>query len=160
MSLATIGLVSSLVGGATFAVFTDEDSNTANTFTAGTLDINVNEVVDNKVSFSNLAPGDSGTTDAFTVSNDGTLELRFDIKQTLTGSLVKENDDKDLAVTLQEQTDGTWANVSSTEDIVLAPDELKTYRLSYSFPLAADDTYQGGTASYQVTFNAEQTRNQ
>lgn len=43
ISLLTIGVVLATVGGATIATFTDTESNTGNTFTAGTIDIAVDQ---------------------------------------------------------------------------------------------------------------------
>lgn len=66
---AALGLA--LVGGGTFAYFSDSET-TNNTFAAGTLDLSINpEVI---VEVDNLAPGDSITRD-FELGNNGTLDI-------------------------------------------------------------------------------------
>lgn len=74
-SLMTIGLVSSLVGGATFAEFSSQQNATSNSFTAGTLSIQISKdgtnfgsdgVSGTWVSPSNWAPGQTV---------DGTISL-------------------------------------------------------------------------------------
>jgi len=63
MSLSTLMVAATLVGGATFADFSDAGTSTGNTFTAGTLDMQINGL-DNVAtavwqSPSNWAPGDT-----------------------------------------------------------------------------------------------------
>lgn len=76
MALAAIGVV------ATGAVFTDSASVTPNTFTTGTIDISTSPT-SAVVSASTMAPGDR-PTGALTVSNDGSLELRYAVQSSAT----------------------------------------------------------------------------
>lgn len=77
LSLLTIVLVASAAVGATRAYFTDTETSSGNTFSAGTLDLKVNGQDDENVvhvSLSNLKPGDGeGTTEHPTISYQWTL---------------------------------------------------------------------------------------
>src|SRR5699024_1890496 len=70
--LLTAALGFSLIGGGTYAYFSDEvEAN--NTFATGTLDLSVNpEAI---VNIDNLKPGDEISRE-FTVTNDGTLDIK------------------------------------------------------------------------------------
>jgi len=71
MGIMSAALGLALVGGGTFAYFSDSET-TSNTFAAGTLDLSVNpEVI---VEVDNLSPGDSITRD-FELGNNGTLDI-------------------------------------------------------------------------------------
>jgi len=75
-SVVTISIVALMVGVGTFALFSDTETSTGNTFTAGTLDLNVDGKDDPNVPFyfaeSNVKPGDSGSK-SVVLSNSGTL---------------------------------------------------------------------------------------
>lgn len=164
-ALATTALGAALIGGGTFAIFTDSAQNANNTFAAGTVDINVTDTSSftgaKHVNISNLAPGDEGSRE-FTVKNDGSLDLKYDVEKALTGTLVKGNQTMDLAVTIEKKgANDTWTVVDpqGTNWIPLAAGATDTYRISYKLPLAADNTYESGSADLQYTFNAQQLRN-
>jgi len=75
ISLAIIGAVSAIVVGATTAYFSDTETSTGNTFSAGTLDLQVNDQNPwTSVAFnvSDVKPGDSGST-TIHLKNVGTL---------------------------------------------------------------------------------------
>lgn len=163
-ALLGTALGAALIGGGTFAIFTDTDKNTNNTFTAGTLDINVGAETVFTGTIANLAPGDTGTQ-TFEVTNDGSLELRYDIAQALEageGTLVLGNAAQDLNFTIEYSTDNgaTYTAVTPGDtNIVMAPEAKHLYRVTYTLPTAADNDYQSGSSDFQLTFNAEQTRN-
>lgn len=71
MSIAAAVLGFMLIGGGTFAYFSDT-AETDSTFAAGTLDINANPTV--VIDVENIKPGDSFYRD-FQLSNDGTLDI-------------------------------------------------------------------------------------
>lgn len=60
-----------LIGGGTFAYFSDQE-NTNNTFAAGTLDLSVDQEA--IINIDNLKPGDTMLRE-FSLSNDGSLEI-------------------------------------------------------------------------------------
>ncbi|MFF0829666.1 TasA family protein [Brevibacillus sp. NPDC003359] len=71
IALAAVGVGSALVGGATFAYFSDQEV-VNNTFAAGTLDLSVNKQVVYDVK--NIKPGDYMVR-YFTIKNSGTLDI-------------------------------------------------------------------------------------
>jgi spore coat-associated protein N len=73
-------LVMGLVGGGTWAYFSDTEQSTGNTLAAGTLDLNINGANSAVTMFnvSNLYPGDSNSAYA-TLSNAGNLAGELDI---------------------------------------------------------------------------------
>jgi predicted ribosomally synthesized peptide with SipW-like signal peptide len=81
LSLATISLVSVVAIGATRAYFSDTETSTGNSFTAGTLDLNLDGGNINVVKFtvSNKAPGDSGTG-YWAVYNAGSIAGYLDLE--------------------------------------------------------------------------------
>ncbi|WP_379158100.1 TasA family protein [Paenibacillus sp. sgz5001063] len=78
MASAALGL--SLIGGGTFAYFSDTATSTA-TFAAGTLDLNSDPSV--IVDIPNLKPGDT-VTRSFKLKNDGTLDIGSILLKTTT----------------------------------------------------------------------------
>lgn len=85
MSLMVIGLVSALVGGATFAIFTDSAVNQNNSFTAGTVNIALDREGNLPlfgapgtalVDATNLYPGWTGQA-TIDVSNAGSLPIEW-----------------------------------------------------------------------------------
>jgi spore coat-associated protein N len=162
-AMMTTAMGAALIGGGTFAIFTDSASNTNNTFTAGTLDINVGSETVFSGTIDNLAPGDTGSQ-TFEVTNDGSLKLRYDIAQTLdngAGTLVLGDATKDLKLTIEYSTDNVnWTPVTPGDNnIEMDPEDKHYYKVSYELPYDADNDYQAGSSDFQLTFDAEQTRN-
>jgi predicted ribosomally synthesized peptide with SipW-like signal peptide len=77
----TIVLVCALMGGGVYAYFSDTETSTGNTFTAGTLDLNLDGGNTNVVKFTvgDVAPGDSGNG-TWTVSNVGSIDGYLDLE--------------------------------------------------------------------------------
>jgi len=89
LSVMVITLACALIGGGIYAVFSDVETSTGNTFTAGTLNLipstsgtgpggkytvtEGGDGVNGKVVFTTLAPGDSGSI-TWTLQNDGNLD--------------------------------------------------------------------------------------
>lgn len=72
MGVATAVLGISLIGGGTYAYFSDQEVS-QNTFAAGTLDLTLNPTA--LVDVSNIKPGDSMFRE-FTLTNNGTLDIK------------------------------------------------------------------------------------
>jgi spore coat-associated protein N len=72
LGVASAALGLSLIGGGTFAYFSDTAESTA-TFAAGTLDLNTNP--EQNVNLTNLKPGDIAVRN-FTLQNNGTLDIK------------------------------------------------------------------------------------
>jgi predicted ribosomally synthesized peptide with SipW-like signal peptide len=76
VSLMTIALVSALIGGGIYAYFSDVETSTGNTFTAGTLDLQVdseNPWTSTAVTVSDMEPGVAAADVDLTCENVGTL---------------------------------------------------------------------------------------
>ena len=73
-------LIIGIIGGGTFAYFSDTETSVSNTLTAGTLDLNINggDIAITTLSVSDVAPGDSGS-DNSTIANVGSLLGELDI---------------------------------------------------------------------------------
>jgi spore coat-associated protein N len=132
---AALGL--SLVGGGTFAYFSDT-VNTQNTFAAGTLDLAVNPNF--VVNIDNIKPGDEIYRE-FTLENNGTLDIGkvlLDTKYNVEDLKSDNTDDfaKHIKVTIMYNTS------SATTPIV----ETTLYDLQNQKPdLTAIDVYEGNT---------------
>jgi spore coat-associated protein N len=152
LAMVSTSLGAALVGAGSFALFTAETANTNNNFTAGTLtleDISGGPIASQAINFSNLAPGDNGTV-TMTVKNNGTLDAWVRINQAASNA-TKRGDLFSGATPLQLG----WDN-----DVVLVPaGGTTTFDVTYLFPLAADNSYQGDTGSFNVVVQAVQARN-
>jgi len=152
MAVVTTTAGAAIMAAGSFALFTSTASNTGNTFTAGTVvvtDTTGGKVAAQEVNFANLAPGD-GKTLQMTVKNEGTLEEWVKIDSaatTLTETGALFGGDTPLTLTL------------TAAPVKLAPGATATFDIPYSFPIAANDTYQGATGSFNVVVDAVQARN-
>ena len=86
ISLMTIAMVGALVGGGVFAYFSDVETSTGNTFTAGTLNLNLTDASENGTEsetltwvFSGIAPGATGGGARLTIVNTGSLNGYLDL---------------------------------------------------------------------------------
>ena len=133
ISLLTILVVAGLVGGGAFAYFSDTETSTTNTFTAGTLDLKVdidqtgneNYVDDPNVNFStivsnaasNLKPGDSQTFN-IGIQNAGSIAGIPTIK--LIGIVNDENGLIEPELTLSPADTADTGELGANIDVVLA----------------------------------------
>ena len=143
--MLVIALTAALIGGATMALFTDTAANTGNSFAAGTVDITVGAtgVI---VGAANMAPGDT-RTGSFTVTNAGSLELRFDVSAATAGAL------------FGGLTPAVVGGLTDDQNIVLAPGASATVTFTVALPIGAGNTYQGAAGTVDFTIAAEQTVN-
>jgi predicted ribosomally synthesized peptide with SipW-like signal peptide len=145
MSMLVIALAAALVGGATMAIFTDTETNTGNTFTAGTVTLGIGSTT-LEANAGNMAPGDV-RGGSFNVTNTGLLELRFDVSAATSGNL------------FAGATPATVGGLADDQNVVLAPGASATVNFTVSLPLAAGNSYQGATGTVDFTIEAEQTAN-
>ncbi|WP_083523467.1 TasA family protein [Methanofollis ethanolicus] len=69
-----IALVALFIGGGTYAYFSDTETSTGNTFSAGTLNLSVGSDSTLPFAFDNLKPGDTGVlADPWRINNTGTI---------------------------------------------------------------------------------------
>ncbi len=87
MSIATLGVVLSLVTVGTMALFTDTETIGANTFSTGTIDLTV-APTSALVTFSNMMPGDT-VTNPLVVGNAGSESLRYAVSSVATNADAK-----------------------------------------------------------------------
>jgi hypothetical protein len=102
ISLVAIGVLTSFMGLGGLSLFTATTDNDGNAFTTGSVDISTNPA-SAFLTMSDMAPGDSVTAQ-LTVSNDGTLDLRYAM------TTVADNDDLlglAAALTLVIRDEGT-----------------------------------------------------
>lgn len=144
-SMLVIALAAALVGGATMALFTDQDTNEGNVFTAGTVDIEAGET-SIIVGADNMAPGDT-VTGSFVVTNVGTLELRYDVSALGSGDL------------FAGATPAVVGALGDDQNVVLVPGASATVTFTVHLPLGADNSYQGAAGLVDFTIAAEQTAN-
>lgn len=140
MSLMAIGLVVGLVGAGTMAYFSDTETSTGNTFTAGTLDIALG-TSSWSADFDNMKPGDT-VTFTLPVNNEGSLPLNYTVTTTLSGTLAGG---VNPCTQVTAPTSGSL-DVGGSVNIVV----------SITMPSAADNEYQGQSGILTVTINAVQ----
>jgi spore coat-associated protein N len=143
------GIGVAAISGGTFALFTASTTNSANTFTAGTVsiqDLTGNGNVFSATQFvSNLAPGDS-ETGKIKVKNNGNLDAWVKLESaTGTGALFLG----DYPITLTLDADV----------VKLAPGAEYEFDVTYSFNSLAGNGYQNATGDVVVKVQAVQARN-
>ena len=106
ISLMTVALVSALIGGGVYAYFSDTETSTGNTFTAGTLDLNLDGGNINVVKFtvSDVKPGDSGGG-SWTVANVGSIAGYLDLESISVSEAIGTTTDPELADEVPPGTD-------------------------------------------------------
>jgi len=125
MGFVTIGLVSSLVGGATFAYFNATVANTGNTFTAGTVKIGESHSLATK---GNIQPGSTGI-DRITVTNsDATLDSNVKMTVTINGN----NDLADAVFITSATYNGVALDLDVNNDGVTTYGELAEQTIDLS----------------------------
>jgi spore coat-associated protein N len=180
--LLLVGVVAASLGVASNAIWTDSEDVDANVFTTGTLDISTNPTTA-VVEYSDMAPGDSTGGQSLTVTNAGTLDLRYAVTMTAdntdTLSLYAE-----LDLTIREEgTDCTTfdGNVLYGPDLpflltgdligdptqgadagdrtltTAAGSEVLCFKVD--LPIGAPNSVQGASTTAVFTFEAEQTDN-
>lgn len=156
LAIASTAVGATLIAAGTSALFTSETSNDGNTFAAGTLKIQLDKPNGNHYfEVSNLAPGDEGEV-PIVVSNTGTLDLRYNIEEYITGPLK----DSDLDVNFYDSK-GNEIEENAPRNIPAG--EKETITAKYSLPLEAGNEFQNTSSTPKTTVdikvNAEQTKN-
>ena len=177
--------LATVVTTATGALFTDSDSIGANTFSAGTIILNTSPTTA-LVSFSGMAPGDLATN-TLTVSNNGSLQLRYAVTSTTTeATLAAQLDTTIWDETAEAVVDGVCdttapgtvlygpADLGSTAgmdligdpatgaqagDRTLAASANDTLCFRVELPLSTGNAFQGLTTTATFGFESEQTKN-
>jgi spore coat-associated protein N len=182
LTLVVLGLLVGLLTVSALALFTDSTSVPANTFSTGTVDINTSPT-SALVTFSNMAPGDQVTA-PITVSNAGTLQLRYAVTSVSTENTLAAQ----LDMTIKSNvTTCTTAGFGGSGTVLYGPGDLgsvagvnvigdpaqgnqsgdRTLNASaneilcfnVTLPLSTGNTFQNLTTTATFTFQAEQTAN-
>jgi spore coat-associated protein N len=141
-----------LIGGATVAWFTSEDSNTDNSFAAGTLEISLDkaDVVEKYFNIKNTFPGDEASA-KIVVSNEGSLALDYYFSLASRGSLFEGTNP--LKININDAAGNEVSDLNAERR--LGPGESETFVIFYYMPVEADNSYQGaqGTLDIKVVAN-------
>ncbi|OZM56537.1 hypothetical protein CIB95_12255 [Lottiidibacillus patelloidae] len=149
----------SLIGAGTSAIYTSTATNEGNTFASGTLVVELDkDSMQGEYYFDidNMAPGDSEEA-VMTVSNTGSLDLRFDVSHMFTSGTLGDA----LDVTYYEKDDNdNWVAVTGPIEIPATdPDSSVEIKVVVTLPLVTGDEYQGTSATMELKVDAVQTRN-
>jgi len=154
MSLATVGALSALITGASFALFTAQTENQNNTFTAGTVRLGSVTGFTCGVNANNMAPGDSGSC-TVKVTYTGSLEAWIGVDYEAEGDLFEG--DNPMTISL---SGGNGATVDGIYVLGKYSDgQEATVTVSYDFPAEAGNAYQEAEGEIELSFVAVQARN-
>jgi hypothetical protein len=185
VALAALGLavVSFGAGATSLALFTSTATVDANTFSTGTVVLTTSPTTA-LITLAAMAPGDQVTA-PITVSNTGSLALRYALSSVATNADTKSLKDQ-LVLTVKSgvttctnaayAADGTSlysGDLDSTAgllvgnattgadagDRALAASTNEVLCFNVSLPLATGNAFQSATTTATFTFNAEQTKN-
>lgn len=181
-TVAVLAAFAALLSLSVLALFTDTASVPANTFSTGTVDISTSPA-SALVTFNNMAPGDQ-VTNPITVSNAGTLELRYAVTSTTTEATLAAQLDltiksgvttctnagfgvdgtvlygpADLGSTAGINVIGNPAQGAQAGDRTLAASANEVLCFNVSLPSSTGNAFQGLTTTATFAFQAEQTKN-
>ena len=177
-----LALVGGVLGSRGLAVFTSTASVGSNTFTTGTVNLTTLPTTA-LVTFAGMAPGDQVTA-PITVTNAGTLALRYAVTSTTTENVLAAQ----LALTIKSGVTtctnaaygasgtliynaaalgnttavnvvGNPAQGAQAGDRTLAAAANEVLCFNVSLPLASGNTFQGLTTTATFSFAGEQTTN-
>lgn len=177
-------LLAALTGTSALAMFTDTGSVSNNAFVRGTGDVSTTPNT-SLVTFSNM-PGDS-VVDDITVTNNGSLEVRYAVTSTTTENTLAAQLDLTIWDEAEEGDAETTCNTTPPVTVLYGPAELGSTTgviiignpapgfqagdrtlaagasdvlcFLVSLPLSAGDSFQGLTTTPTFEFAAEQTTN-
>jgi predicted ribosomally synthesized peptide with SipW-like signal peptide len=184
--LLVTGVVAASLGVASNAIWTDSQNVDANVFSTGTIDISTNPTTA-LVTFSGMAPGDKVTND-ITVTNAGSLELRYAVTSTTTEDTLAAQLDLTIWDEAEEGDGGTDCNSTppatklygpgnlgsttpgtkvigdptqgeDTGDRTLVASANEVLCFNVELPTSTGDTFQGLNTTATFVFAAEQTAN-
>lgn len=180
LALGTTTLLTLTIASAAMALFTDTAVVPENQVAAATLDIST-QPASAAVTAADMVPGDS-VVETLTVSNDGSVELRYSMSTTVTGDTMLA-DQLQLTIkggltncteaSMTDSASGTLIYQGSlamasfgdatageqTGDRVLSPAGDEALCLRLLMPLDTSNEYQGKTTTATFNFSAEQTQN-
>ena len=185
VTMAVLGGFAALATGATLAVFTDQDTVGANSFTTASLSLEVSPTTA-LVTFAGMVPGDTVTNPLVVTNPAGSGALRYSVSSAATNTDTKGLKDQ-LVLTVKtvdvttpgtpcDNFDGTQlytgdldstagqivgdsAQGAQAGDRSMAVNTAETLCFRVNLPLATGNGYQSATTTATFTFDAEQTAN-
>ncbi len=162
VAVAAIGLLAlaALTGG-TSASFTATTVSPNNLLATATLSLSNDKPNDGDlVSVSNLVPGDTVTRSA-TITNNGTASFTYSASiASLTNSVLWTDTVKGLQVEAKRGTaalySGPLKNLAIPPSATIAPAATDTLSFVFSLPATADNSFQGLSQTFTVTYTATQ----
>jgi predicted ribosomally synthesized peptide with SipW-like signal peptide len=182
LALLFTGVVAASLGMASNAIWTDSQNVDANVFSTGTIDISTNPTTA-LVTFSGMAPGDQ-VTNPITVTNAGSLQLRYAVTSTTTENTLAAQLDMTIKSGVTTCTNGGFG---SSGTVIYGPGDLgsttgtnvignpaqggqagdRTLNASANealcfhveLPSGTGNSFQGLTSTATFAFAAEQTAN-
>jgi predicted ribosomally synthesized peptide with SipW-like signal peptide len=105
ISLMLIGMVCGVIGSGVYALFSDTEASAGNTFTSGTLNLQVGNAdpCTQKITLSGLKPTDTGNAASWLTTNIGTINGTLDI--TLSAITNNENTRSEVETAAGDTTD-------------------------------------------------------
>lgn len=122
LALLVTGAVAGSLGVASNAIWTDSQEVDANVFSTGTINISTNPTTA-LVTFSGMAPGDEVTND-ITVTNAGSLQLRYAVTSTTTENTLAAQLDLTIWDEAEEGDGGTDCNSTPPVNKLYGPGNL------------------------------------
>ncbi len=179
--LMTVGVVATGLGVASNAIWTDSDDVDANLFTTGSVSLSTNPTTA-LVTFTSGAPGEDTNPQSLTVTNDGTMQLRYAVTMTADNldskSLYAELDltikdegtdcatfdgtdlyGPDLPFLLTGNLIGDPTAGPDAGDRVLAASGSEVLCFRVKLPDTAPNSVQAASTTAIFTFESEQTAN-
>jgi hypothetical protein len=162
MAVAALGLLAlAAVAGGNNANFTATTANPSNVFTTATLSLtNDKSTAGSLVSLSNMVPGDMANRTVI-VTNTGNVGFTFTGNATpLTTTVLWTDIVKGLQVSVKRGLTvlytGALKDLALPASPTIAPAATDTLTLDFSLPTSADNTFQGLTQTFTVTYTATQ----
>ncbi len=142
-----------LIGGATVAWFTSEDSNTDNTFAAGTFEISLDkdDIVEKYFNIGNTFPGDQGSAE-IVVTNQGSLDMKYTFSLETRGDLFQG--EFPVVIRLFDANGEEITNLSAERELGAGNNE--SFTITYEMPGDAGNNYQGAQGSLDIKVIANQ----
>lgn len=176
IALLGVLLVAALAGAGTFAYFSDTETSTGNTFTAGTLDLTVggeNPNVSPDFTIGPVKPGDSGTI-TYNLANVGTIGGYLDLSgitkidgpgTTPESEPTPDNGElsANINVTVKLGTSNLYTGplsgiaASYDADVALAASGSTTLTIEWNVPADAGNNIQGDLTTVGMTIELDQT---
>jgi len=148
-----MGIITSLIGGATFAVLSDQQTVAAQSLTAGTLKLNGSQAQSISIPTIGLTPGQT-INGSFNVVNDGSLPLRYAVTANTSGNLFNSGDyNGDGSVDTNHAVVALTQNQTANID---GHGQSQLVRYSVKLPANAGNDFQNQPGRLSFTVSASQ----